>query len=45
MSPGFWQRFAGAISEDGESIVATWEKSADGSNWEHDFDLIYSKAR
>ena len=22
MSPGFWQRFAGAISEDGESIVA-----------------------
>jgi hypothetical protein len=44
-APGFWQRFAGTISDDGESIRATWEKSPDGSGWEHDFDLIYRKVR
>jgi hypothetical protein len=44
-APGFWQRFAGTISDDGESIRATWEKSPDGSAWEHDFDLIYRKVR
>jgi len=42
-APGFWQRFSGTLSDDGSSIRAMWEKSPDGSNWEHDFDLIYSK--
>ncbi len=42
-APGFWQRFSGTLSEDGRSIRAAWEKSADGSAWEHDFDLIYTK--
>jgi hypothetical protein len=44
-APGFWQRFAGTLSDDGESIRASWEKSPDGSGWEHDFDLIYSKIK
>jgi hypothetical protein len=42
-APGFWQRFSGTLSDDGSSIRAAWEKSPDGSKWEHDFDLIYSK--
>ena len=43
--PGFSQRFHGTFSEDGEVITAYWEKSNDGSNWEHDFDLTYTKVR
>jgi hypothetical protein len=41
--PGFSQRFHGTFSEDGKNITARWEKSSDGSNWEHDFDLTYTK--
>jgi hypothetical protein len=41
--PGFSQRFHGTFSEDGKIITARWEQSSDGSNWEHDFALIYTK--
>ena len=41
--PGFSQRFIGTFSEDGNTITAAWEKSVDRSNWEHDFDLTYTK--
>jgi len=41
--PGFSQRFLGTFSDDGNVITARWEKSADGSHWEHDFDLKYIK--
>jgi hypothetical protein len=44
-APGFWQRFSGTLGPDGSSIRASWEKSPDGSSWEHDFDLIYTKTR
>ena len=40
---GFSQRFEGAISQDGATIAAHWEKSFDGATWEHDFDLTYTK--
>ena len=43
--PGFSQRFHGTFNEDGNVITAYWEKSTDGSNWEHDFDLTYTKVR
>ena len=43
--PGFSQRFHGTVSEDGKTITAYWEKSSDGSNWERDFDLTYTKVR
>jgi hypothetical protein len=43
--PGFSQRFHGTFSEDGRSITAYWEKSIDGSNWDRDFDLTYTKLR
>lgn len=39
--PGFSQRYRGVISEDGDRIEGAWEKSADGSAWEHDFALNY----
>lgn len=44
-SPGFSQRFEGKLSEDGTIIRAHWEKSTDGSTWEHDFDVRYTKVR
>jgi len=43
--PGFSQRFHGTFSEAGKIITARWEKSSDGSKWEHDFDLTYTKVR
>ncbi|MFG1791858.1 hypothetical protein [Nocardia sp. NPDC049149] len=41
MEPGFSQRYTGTFNEDGSRITGAWEKSADGSTWEHDFDLTY----
>ena len=43
--PGFSQRFHGTFSDDNNTITAYWEKSSDGSNWEHDFDLTYTRVR
>jgi hypothetical protein len=42
-APGFWQRYIGAISEDGTTITGAWEAYADGREWKHDFDLTYVK--
>jgi hypothetical protein len=42
-SPGFSQRFTGTFSDDRKTIQGRWEKSSDGTKWEHDFDLIYTK--
>ncbi len=44
-SPGFSQRFTGTLSNDGNTITALWEKSSDGSRWEHDLELTYTKVR
>jgi hypothetical protein len=44
-SPGFSQRFMGVLSKDGQTITAEWEKSSDGHNWEHDFDMKYTKKK
>ena len=42
-APGFCQRFEGNVSNDGNTIAARWEKSPDGTTWQHDFDLTYTK--
>jgi hypothetical protein len=42
-SPEFSQRFIGKFSEDGSTITGRWEK-LDGSNWELDFHLTYTKS-
>jgi Protein of unknown function (DUF1579) len=39
----FAQRFTGTFSDDGKTIDSRWEISHDGSTWEHDFDLTYTK--
>lgn len=41
--PGFSQRFLGTFSDDGNTITGRWETSADGSTWEHDFNLTYTR--
>jgi len=42
-APGFWQRYTGAISDDGTTIKGAWEASEDGQEWKHDFVLTYIK--
>jgi hypothetical protein len=39
----FHQRFVGRFNDDATKITAVWEKSRDGSRWEHDLDMIYTK--
>ena len=41
----FSQRFTGTFSDDGMRIDGRWEKTGDAGGWEHDFDLIYTRAR
>lgn len=43
--PGFSQRFHGTFSNDNNTITARWEKSSDGSHWEHDFALTYTRVK
>jgi hypothetical protein len=43
--PGFSQRFHGTFTEDGNLITARWERSTDGSDWELDFALTYTRVR
>jgi len=42
--PGFSQQFIGNIATSGQAIAAEWQSSPDGSKWETDFDLTYTKA-
>lgn len=42
-APGFCQRYEGTVSKDGKTIAARWERSTDGTTWEHDFDVTYTK--
>jgi hypothetical protein len=44
-SPGFSQRFTGIFSEDGSTISGHGELSRDGSKWEQDLDLTYTRVR
>jgi hypothetical protein len=39
----FSQRFRGTFGDDGRTITGQWESSGDGSSWDHDFDLTYTK--
>jgi hypothetical protein len=42
--PGFDQRYEATIADDGATIAGAWEKRTDGETWEHDFELIYTRA-
>jgi hypothetical protein len=39
----FFQRFSANLSDDGNTITGRWEKSSEGSEWETDFDLTYTR--
>ncbi|HEY1688499.1 MAG TPA: hypothetical protein VGF95_06485 [Solirubrobacteraceae bacterium] len=41
----FAQRYTGVVSDDARMIQGAWELSTDGTQWEHDFELNYSKRR
>jgi hypothetical protein len=41
----FSQRFTGTFSDDGKTIKGRWELSRDGSRWDHDFDLTYTRVK
>jgi hypothetical protein len=41
--PPFDQRFTATISDDGNRIEGRWEAAKGGSNWETDFDLVYTR--
>ena len=42
-SPGFSQRMTGTFSADGNTIVVHGELSRDGSNWEEDLGVTYTR--
>jgi hypothetical protein len=39
----FHQRFTGTFSPDRNRLTGTWETSHDGTTWEHDFELTYTR--
>ena len=41
--PDFSQHFTGTFSNDANTITGRWDRSADGSRWDHDFDLTYTR--
>jgi hypothetical protein len=43
-APGFSQRFTGAIAADGRTILSRGELSRDGTSWEPDLQLTYTRA-
>jgi hypothetical protein len=43
--PGFSQRYSVTVSEDGNTMVGKGELSKDGSNWEGDLDLTYTRMK
>ena len=39
----FSQRYIGTFSDDSKTITGAWEICHDGTTWEHDFDLSYTR--
>ncbi|HEY3008499.1 MAG TPA: hypothetical protein VGJ63_10625 [Micromonosporaceae bacterium] len=42
-APGFHQRFIGTFVDAGNTIEARWDRSGDGSSWELDFYVTYTR--
>jgi len=41
--PSFSQRFEASVRSDRSQIVGTWQKRSAGGDWEHDFDVTYTR--
>jgi hypothetical protein len=39
----FSQRYTGTFTDEDRTISGSWETCHDGTTWEHDFDLTYTK--
>ena len=44
-APGFSQRFTNTIADDGNTIIGKGEMSKDGSTWEKDLELTYTRVK
>ena len=44
-APGFSQRYSWTIADDGNTIIGKGELSTDGTSWEPDLDLTFSRVR
>jgi hypothetical protein len=44
-SPSFSQRMTGTFSDDGNIITSHGELSRDGTKWERDLDVMYSRKK
>ena len=44
-APGFSQRFTGTIGENGNTIIGVSELSEDGSTWQRDLELTYTRLK
>jgi len=44
-APGFSQRYSWTITDNGNTIIGKGELSKDGSNWEKDLDLNYTRMK
>ena len=43
-APGFSQRFAGTLSDDGDTLSGLWRLSRDGETWEDDLEIVFRRA-
>jgi len=41
----FSQRFTAEFNLSGDEIHGSWETASDGTNWQHDFELVYARLR
>jgi hypothetical protein len=44
-APGFSQRYTYTLADDGQTIHGTGQLCKDGSTWEQDLELVFSRAR
>jgi hypothetical protein len=43
-APGFSQRYSATLSKDGRALPGLWELCRDGSSWEPDLSIAYSRS-
>jgi len=43
--PQFTQRFTAEVNRDKTLISGHWDRSTDGQNWDHDFNLTYKRSK
>jgi hypothetical protein len=44
MAPGFSQRFAGSVIDEGATIIGLWQVSRDDAHWDDDLRITYRRS-